>query len=150
MQVELFPAATAPEPAVKRRKKAVKPIVDRSVLGTFTFETWVSWPARTVNAEDGLRVEFSVPVHLDLLEAVNSPDKTEILCKYRVKKGFKWGDLGRRAGVKVEADLCQGPKGGLYLHCKSVEILQPVAITQVKPTKSQLKKWAKSAGFANA
>ncbi|QMW04049.1 hypothetical protein [Spirosoma foliorum] len=145
MQVELFPAATAPEPAAKSRKKAASIPVNRSVLGTFSFDSWVSYPARAVNAEDGLRIEFSVPIHSDLVAAINNPDKTEILCKYRVKKGFKWGELGRRATIKIEADLSQGPKGGLYLHCKSVEILNPVAINSSKPSSAQLKKWAKAA-----
>ncbi|MVM37223.1 hypothetical protein GO730_05610 [Spirosoma sp. HMF3257] len=150
MQVELFSASTAPEPAVKSRKKAVKKVVERSVIGSFTFDSWVSWPARAVNAEDGLRIEFSVPVHSDLVAAVNNPDKTEILCKYRVKKGFRWGELGRRASVKIEAELSQGPKGGLYLHCHNVEILQPVAINNAKPSSAQLKKWAKAAVSAKA
>ncbi len=143
MQIELF-ALPDPVPVEKpKRKRAKRAIIEPVSLGKYSFDTWVSYPARAVNAEDGLRIEFSVPVHSDLLEAVNNPEKTEIVCKYRVRAGFKWGGLGRRADVRIEAHLTQGPKGGLYLHCKNVEILNPVPI-KGEPLPSFLRKMNKS------
>jgi hypothetical protein len=144
MQIELFQVAPAvPGQATTARKRKPSPQNEPTSKGFFTFETWVSWPARAVNADDGLRIEFSVPVHFDLLEAVNNPDKREITCKYRVRQGFKWSGLGRQASVKIEAHLTEGPKGGLYLHCKNVEILEPKPIPR-KPTKAQLTRWEKA------
>ncbi|WP_288425897.1 hypothetical protein [uncultured Spirosoma sp.] len=137
MQIELFTSTPAPpeKPARKKRRSAgrkrreiVEPPGGPAVsLGLFSFETWVSYPARAVNAEDGLRIEFSVPVHSDLLAAVGE-EKKEITCKYRVRKGFLWGGMGRRADIRIEAHLTAGPRGGLYLHCKQVDILKPVPI----------------------
>ncbi|GAB3753871.1 hypothetical protein [Spirosoma pomorum] len=146
MQTELFPTTAAKAvPARTRKRRAIREPAERTILGHFVFDSWVSYPARTVNADDGLRVEFSVPVHSDLLEAVNNPDKRELLCKYRVRKGFKWGELGRMAEVHIEADLSKGPKGGMYLHCKSVEILKPAAIGGPKLSRSLMKKLEKKA-----
>jgi hypothetical protein len=149
MQTELFPCVDSPTTAINaapaRKRRAIREPAERTVLGHFVFDSWVSYPARTVQAEDGLRVEFSVPVHSDLLEIVNNPNKRELLCKYRVRKGFKWGELGRMAEVRIEADLSQGPKGGLYLHCKTVEILKPAAINGPKLSRSLIKKLEKKA-----
>lgn len=112
-----------------------------------TFETWVSYPARTVNAEDGLRIEFSVPVHLDLQPHITDPTRTEILCKYRVRYGFKWGQLGRQASVKVSGYVETGPRGGQYFHCKSVEILAGKPRPKTDPAVKRLeKRLAKQAG----
>ncbi len=132
MQIELFTSpgvATSPAQPEKpkRKKRARREIVEPVSLGLFSFETWVSYPARAVNAEDGLRIEFSVPVHSDLLAAVGE-EKKEITCKYRVRKGFLWGGMGRRADIRIEAHLTAGPRGGFYLHCKQVDILKPVPI----------------------
>lgn len=136
MQIELFTTppsagqATTPHRRSKRKKREIiEPPGGPAVsLGIYRFETWVSYPARAVNADDGLRIEFSVPVHSDLLDAVGNPEKTEITCKYRVRKGFLWGGLGRQASIRIEAHLTAGPRGGLYLHCKQVDILKPVKI----------------------
>lgn len=128
MQIELFTSTPAPPEKPARKKRKRREIVEPVSLGLFSFETWVSYPARAVNAEDGLRIEFSVPVHSDLLAAVNDPEKKEITCKYRVRKGFLWGGMGRRASIRIEAHLTAGPRGGLYLHCKQVDILGPVPI----------------------
>lgn len=128
MQIELFTNPPVEAASPKRKKRQRREIVEPVSLGLFSFETWVSYPARAVNAEDGLRIEFSVPVHSDLLAAVGNPEKTEITCKYRVRKGFLWGSMGRRASIRIEAHLTAGPRGGLYLHCKQVDILSPVKI----------------------
>ncbi|WP_375445781.1 hypothetical protein [uncultured Fibrella sp.] len=119
---------------------------------TYTFETWVSYPARAVNAEDGLRIEFSVPVHSDLQTAMKNPDKREILCKYRVRKGFLWGQLGRNARVKIEATLVDGARGGQHLHCSTVEILEgKPRTTKADPIARRMeKKLAKQAGISLA
>ncbi|MEZ0484328.1 hypothetical protein [Fibrella aquatica] len=119
---------------------------------TYTFETWVSYPARAVNAEDGLRIEFSVPVHSDLQAAMKNPEKREILCKYRVRKGFLWGQLGRNARVKVEATIVDGARGGQHLHCSAVDILEGKARTaKADPAARRMeKKLAKAAGVSMA
>lgn len=143
MQTELFVGVLAAPAEPKRR--ATRLPIDRVVVATgLAFETWVSYPARTVNAEDGLRVEFSVPVHMDLVRLVPT-DKREILCKYRVRKGFAWGGLGRAAKVKVEGDLCEGPRGGKYLHCREVTILEAHPIKGEMLSKSMMRKLEKKA-----
>lgn len=117
---------------------------------TYTFETWVSYPARAVNAEDGLRIEFTVPVHSDLVPVMKNPDKREILCKYRVRKGFLWGQLGRNATVRIEATVVDGARGGQHLHCTSVEILSgtPRTAKADPAARRQEKRMAKQAGVA--
>lgn len=159
MQTTLFatPAADTAKSSKPARKKAAtaqktsvlpKPEpTERTVLGHFTFETWVSYPARTVNADDGLRVEFTVPVHTVLLPVVGT-EKREILCKYRVRRGFTWGQLGRKASVRIDADLCQGKRGGLWLHCQNVDILEGQRLHGEKLSKSLLKKLEKAAQVA--
>ncbi len=116
----------------------------------FTFETWVSYPARAVNAEDGLRVEFTIPVHSNLVAAMKNPEKREILCKYRVRKGFLWGQLGRNATVRIEATLVDGARGGQHLHCSNVEIVTGVPrVAKADPAaRRQEKRLAKAAGVA--
>ncbi|UHG93406.1 hypothetical protein [Spirosoma oryzicola] len=154
MQTELFaiptpgvdsPSVVTPDPSPKKKqkKRPKREIVEPVSLGFFSFDTWVSYHAQRAWDNDGLRVNFTVPVHSDLLEAVNNPEKTEITCKYRVRKNFLWGGLGKMAKVHIEAHLTQGPKGGLYLHCKHVEILEPVPI-KGEPLPGFLKKMNKS------
>lgn len=111
-----------------------------------TIETWVSYPARTVNAEDGLRVEFSIPVHMDLLPFMNAP-RTQILCKYRVRKGFTWGQLGNQSHIRITGYVETGNRGGQYIHCKTVDILAGTPVNNAdKATKRMVTKLAKQAG----
>lgn len=111
-----------------------------------SLETWVSYPARTANTDDGLRVEFSIPIHMDLLPFMNA-SRTQILCKYRVRKGFTWGQLGNQAHIRIKGYVETGPKGGQYFHCKEVEILAGQPINNAdKATKSMVKRMEKAAG----
>ncbi|OIN55637.1 hypothetical protein [Arsenicibacter rosenii] len=117
---------------------------------TVEIETWVSYPARTVNAEDGLRVEFSIPVHMDLLPFMNGP-RTQLLCKYRVRKGFTWGQLGNQAHVRIKGYVETGNRGGQYFHCKEVEILEGKPINNAdKATKRMVRRMEKAAGVPDA
>lgn len=150
MQIELFdPSSTGPPDRAKTGgpmgKRAKRTPAERTVVAAaLRIDTWVSYPARTVNAEDGLRVEFSVPVSLDLQTWVGV-EKREIGCKYRVRKGFAWGGLGRGARVVMEADLCRGPRGGYYLHCKDVAIVEPHPLKGEMLSKSMMRQLEKKA-----
>ena len=122
-------------------------MIEQTAPPLISFETWVSYPARTVNADDGLRVEFSVPVHMDLQPHISDPARTDILCKYRVRAGFKWGQLGRQASIKVTGYVETGPRGGQYFRCKSVEIIQGQRINNSDAaTKRMVANMAKKAG----
>jgi hypothetical protein len=107
-----------------------------------TFETWVSYPARAVNRPDGsLGLQFSVPVHVDLVPLLNDAQKTHISCEARVRAGLRWSQLGRDARVKLTGHVRTGPRGGQYFHCTEVEIIQPVPVraAQPKPRKRAVK-----------
>lgn len=107
-----------------------------------TITTYVSYPARPVHAKDGLRVEFTIPVHSEMLSMVPN-GKATITCKCRVWKGFKWGQLGSGAELKLVGQLVAGPRGGMYLMCSAVEILKGVPISGPKLPKSIISKLEK-------
>lgn len=103
---------------------------------TFLLETHVSYRARAVNAPDGLRIEFTVPVHSDLLPYMTDPERRTIPVKARCWKGFKWGQLGQGADVRLHAVLDTGTRGGQYLYCDKVEIIKGVPRNGPKLPKS--------------
>ena len=107
----------------------------------FTFDAWVSFKARTVQADDGLRVEFAVHIPSEMNSVlITKPDQFYITCKYRVRKGFQWGQLGRHAEVRVTAWIETGKRGGQWLHCTDVQIIKGVQIEKPAPLPKFMRK----------
>jgi hypothetical protein len=86
---------------------------------------------------DEKRLEFTIPTHSDLIPYLRKPDAKSVNCYYRNLK-CKYSQLRRGTPIRIEAEIEVGARGGLLLHIKSLDVLNPDATKDLNGVSSEM------------